>query len=232
MIALDNVLFAVFPYVALVLFFLVTIQRYRQRSFSYSSLSSQFLENRHHFWGTVPFHWGILFVLAGHVVAFLTPRALLLWNGHPVRLWILEVTALAAGLLVLVGLVNIVVRRLSSAKVWTVTTKVDWLLYGLLLLQAFLGVYTAVVHRWGSAWFAAHATPYLWSIATLRPDPTYITPLPWAAKLHILGGFALIGLFPFTRLVHILVIPNPYLWRKPQVVIWNRERRQAPGAEV
>jgi len=26
--------------------------------------------------------------------------------------------------------------------------------------------------------------------------------------------------------VHILVVPNPYLWRKPQVVRWNWQ----PGA--
>lgn len=232
MAPLDTILFGVFPYIALVLFFLVTIQRYRHRSFSYSSLSSQFLENRHHFWGTVPFHYGILVVLAGHVVAFFVPRAILAWNGHPLRLWILELSALAAGLLVLVGLANIVLRRATSSKVRSVTTTVDWLLYALLILQAFLGVYTALVHRWGSSWFATCASPYLWSLATLRPDPAYVAPLPWAAKLHILGGWALIALFPFTRLVHVLVIPNPYLWRKPQVVIWNRPRRPAPGVEV
>jgi len=39
-------------------------------------------------------------------------------------------------------------------------------------------------------------------------------------KLHVFNAFVVIGLFPFTRLVHILVVPNPYLWRKPQVVRW------------
>ena len=34
----------------------------------------------------------------------------------------------------------------------------------------------------------------------------------------------LIGFFPFTRLVHVLVVPNPYLWRRTQVVIWNWDR--------
>ncbi len=44
--------------------------------------------------------------------------------------------------------------------------------------------------------------------------------MPLAVKLHIVNAFVLIGFFPFTRLVHILVTPNPYLWRKPQVVRW------------
>jgi len=42
--------------------------------------------------------------------------------------------------------------------------------------------------------------------------------------LHIINAFLLIGLFPFTRLVHILVVPNPYLWRSPQVVRWYGSR--------
>jgi nitrate reductase gamma subunit len=48
------------------------------------------------------------------------------------------------------------------------------------------------------------------------------------AKLHIISAFLLIGFFPFTRLVHILVVPNPYLWRRTQVVRWYR----APGKSV
>ena len=43
-------------------------------------------------------------------------------------------------------------------------------------------------------------------------------------KIHLVGNWVLIGFFPFTRLVHILVIPNMYLWRKTQVVRWNWNR--------
>ena len=34
------------------------------------------------------------------------------------------------------------------------------------------------------------------------------------------GMFLLIAFFPFTRLVHVLVVPNMYLWRRTQVVRW------------
>ena len=37
-----------------------------------------------------------------------------------------------------------------------------------------------------------------------------------------LGGFLLIALFPFSRLVHVVTVPIGYLWRPYQVVIWNR----------
>ena len=225
--ALDPLLFAVLPYVAFVVFLLGTIQRYRAQTFSYSSLSSQFLENRQHFWAMVPFHYGILTVVAGHVVAFLVPRQILLWNSKPLRLYILEASALACGLLSLVGLLAIVVRRFSTTKVRRVTTTVDWILYLLLLVQLASGVYLAVFLPWGSSWFATSATPYLWSLAKMQPEIGYVTAMPWMVKVHIVNAFLVVGFFPFTRLVHVLVVPNPYLWRKRQVVRWNADPRAA-----
>ena len=101
---LDTVFFSVFPYVAMVLFLVGTIHRYRNEIFTYSSLSSQLLENKQHFWAMVPFHYGIIAVLTGHVVAFLVPRQLLLFNSRPLRLYILEVSALIFGVTTLVAL--------------------------------------------------------------------------------------------------------------------------------
>ena len=110
---LDQLLFGALPYAVMVVFLLGTIQRYRAQSFSYSSLSSQFLENRQHFWAMVPFHYGILTVVTGHLVAFFLPHQLLLWNSKPLRLYILEATALAFGITTLVSLGAIILRRLT-----------------------------------------------------------------------------------------------------------------------
>lgn len=219
---LDTFLFAVLPYVAFFTFFLVTIQRYRQRRFSYSSLSSQFLENQKHFWGMVPFHFGILFVLAGHIVAFLFPRELLLFNSVPIRVFILEVTALIFGLLTIVGLIASLTRRIGESKIRRVTSHSDWVVYVLLLIQVISGLAVAIWVPWGSSWFAATVTPYLWSLLQLNPDYSAIAMMPALVKIHIVNAYVLIGFFPFTRLVHVLVVPNPYFWRKPQVVRWYR----------
>ncbi len=226
---LDTLLFVALPYAALVLFFVGTIVRYRSRPFSYSSLSSQFLENRHHFWAQVPFHYGILYVLTGHLVAFLFPRAILGWNAAPTRLYLLEVTGLAAAALAFVGLVNIVLRRANDARSRVTTTPADWGVYGLLAVQIATGMYVAATASWGSSWFAAVASPYLWSLATFAPDPTLLAPMPLLFKVHVTGLWVLLGVFPFTRLVHVLVVPNPYLWRRPQVVRWYGIRRGVRG---
>lgn len=218
--ALDVLFFVAMPYAAFVLFFTGTIVRYRSRPFTFSSLSSQFIENRRHFWAQVPFHYGLLIVLAGHVVAFLIPRAVLVWNEVPLRLYVLEASALACALLALLGLVNIVRRRLADPKARITTTPTDWVLYGLLLVQLGTGIHVATSSTWGSSWFAAVVSPYLWSLVRFSPDIAWVAPLGLVAKLHIVGLWALLALFPFTRLVHVLVVPNPYLWRRPQVVRW------------
>jgi nitrate reductase gamma subunit len=228
----DHVFFGVLPYVAMVMFIVGTIYRYRSQAFTYSSLSSQLLENKQHFWALVPFHYGIITVLAGHIVAFLVPRSILVWNSQPLRLYILEVSALIFGLTTLVSLFAIVARRLTDRRVRVVTSGADWVLYAMLLLQIFSGVYVAVFHRWGSSWFAASAAPYFWSLLKLSPDINVISAMPWTVKLHIVNAFVVIAFFPFTRLVHILVVPNQYLFRRRQVVRWYRRPTVPAGARV
>ncbi len=218
---LDFVLFGVLPYVAMFTFLLATIQRYRAQGFTYSSLSSQFLENKQHFWGLVPFHYGILVVTAGHLVGLFIPRQLLWWNSVPIRLYVLEATGLAFAILTIVGLVAAMVRRRNVSKVRLVTTSSDWVLFVLLLIQIALGIGVAVFYPWGSSWFASSVSPYLWSLLSLSPEIGYVSAMPLLVKLHIVNAWIVIAVFPFTRLVHVLVIPNPYLWRKPQVVRWN-----------
>lgn len=229
---LDAVIFGVFPYVAMVLFFFITINRYVRMKFSYSTLSSQFLENKHHFWALVPFHYGLIVVLAGHVIAFLIPRSILMWNSVPLRLYVLEVSGFICALLTFIGIFNVIIRRVTNSRVRKVTLTSDWLVYALLVIQITTGMEIALMYRWGSSWFASAIAPYLWSLIKLSPEIHLVTSLPLLIKFHIFGAFLLIAVFPFTRLVHVLVTPNPYLWRRPQVVRWytDRAKRRAEAA--
>jgi len=221
---LDFLLFAVFPYVAIIVAVVIGVYRYYKDRFSYSSLSSQFFENRKLFWGSVPWHYGILVILTGHLIGFLIPRSVLAWNGETLRLYVLEAAALAFGLLTLWGLVVLIIRRAGSARLRVVTTGMDVVLLLALLIQVVAGLWTAIFYRWGSSWYAAFAVPYLYSLLKLNPDISLVVNLPLAVKIHIVGAFVLILLLPFTRLVHMLTFPITYLWRPYQVVIWNRKK--------
>ncbi len=224
--SLDNFILIGFPYAAFCVFLFGSIWRYRSSKFTFSSLSSQFLEGKELFWGSIPFHWGLLALFIGHLTAFLIPRGVLAWNSHPVRLLVLEIAAFMFAIAVLVGLINLTIRRLSNARLRMVSTKMDLILLGLLLLQVITGLWIAYNFRWGSSWFATVLTPYLWSLLILQPDISAVGALPWAIKLHIFGAYLLIFIIPFSRLVHFLVVPIGYLWRPYQRVIWCWSRKE------
>lgn len=227
---IDYALFVGLPYAALLIFVVGSIYRYRSTKFKISSLSSQFLETKSLFWGVVPFHFGILVAFCGHLIAFLIPSGLLAWNSNPVRLIVLEVTGFGFGLSAGFGLVLLMVRRFVNPRVRMVSSKMDYVIEFLLLAQIVLGLWIALGHRWGSSWFAADLSPYLFSIFMLRPDIGAVAAMPLVIQLHIIGAFLIVAIFPFTRLMHMLVAPFHYLVRPYQQVMWYRDRRRVRDA--
>lgn len=222
------IFFIVLPYLALFSVIFGSIYRYRYQGFQVSSLSSQFLENNQLFFGSRPFHWGIIVLFFGHLIGFLFPRSVLAWNDVPVRLYILEVSAFAFGLLSLSGLVILIIRRFRVKRIRFVTTKMDVFVYLILLVQIITGLYVAYFFRWGSSWFAMVLTPYLRSIFMLSPEINAVVALPLMVKIHIVSAYVLIGMIPFTRFMHFLVYPFTYFWRRPQLVIWNYRKTIKP----
>ncbi|MDP6581776.1 MAG: respiratory nitrate reductase subunit gamma [Vicinamibacterales bacterium] len=222
----DIVLFAAFPYVAVILAVVVAIYRYNTDRYSYSSFSSQFLENRTLFWGSVPWHFGILIILLAHLLAVLMPGVWANLISDPSRLYVLEVIGLALALAATAALALLIIRRLFNRRVFVVSSTMDWVLLLVLVSQMALGFWVALFFRWGSDWYLHTAVPWLQSLAQLDPETQFVTSLPWVVKLHMLGGFVIIALFPFTRLVHLVTFPITYLWRPYQVVIWNRRRTE------
>lgn len=228
----NNFFFIALPYVAIIIFVIGTIYRYRETKFKYSSISSQFFETRMLYWGSVPFHYGIIFLFFGHLTAFLIPRYVLLWNQQPLRLAILEITAFVVAILTFLGLINLFYRRLTNPRVRKVTNYADIILEILLLTEIFLGLWVAYSYRWGSTWFAVVLSPYLKSIFIFNPKTDAIIMLPLVVQLHIIFAFLILLIIPFTRLVHLLVFPLSYLWRPYQKVIWNWDRKKVRNPKV
>jgi nitrate reductase gamma subunit len=223
---LNSFLFIALPYIALTVFLIGTVYRYKGTKFKFSSLSSQFLEGKKLFWGSVPFHWGILVLFFGHLIAFLLPDVILSWNSSSLRLIILEVASFIFGLSALIGLFNLFVRRSSNARIEVVTNRMDLLIELILLVQIVFGLWIAFEFRWGSSWFASVLSPYLTSIFTLNPQIDAVSNVHWVIKIHIALAYIIVLLIPFTRLVHLLVYPLSYLWRPYQKVVWNWNRKK------
>jgi nitrate reductase gamma subunit len=221
---LDNLLFVVFPYVAVALAVGGTVYRYLTNQFSFTSLSSQFLESDIQFWGSTLWHYGILPTLLIHLAGFSLPRVMALLHGTPETLYLSELAGKILGIMALVGAAALFYRRVASAKIRVVTTPADWVVLTLLIFQVLLGLMIAFIYRWGATWFIHTVTPWVVSLATFHPAPQYVSALPLIPKLHFLNATLLILLFPFTRLVHMITFPTTYLWRSFQVVIWTRRK--------
>jgi nitrate reductase gamma subunit len=230
--SLDYFFFSAYPYLAIGVFLVGATYRYREKGYKVTSLSAQFLEGKQGFWGTVPLHWGILMVFLGHLVVFLLPESVLAWNSDPARLILHEGLGFTFAVAIVVGLVGLIIRRLTNPRLKMVTTRMDLFVELFLLAQVLLGCWIALGYRWGSSWFAADLSPYLWSIIKLSPQPEAVIAMPLVIKAHIVGAFSIILIFPFTRLIHILVAPFHYLWRPYQVVIWYWDKKRVRDANT
>jgi nitrate reductase gamma subunit len=226
---MSDVILVGFPYVAIALAILVGIYRYNTDRFSYSSFSSQLLENQKLFWGSAMWHYAIVLILLAHFIAFLIPP---LWGAilsSPTVKYFLETVGLVLSLMGFVALGWLMMRRFTTRRIYVVTTRMDWVVVSLLLLQMAFGFVIGLTYRWGGEWFVHSTAPWLWSLVTFSPNTEYVNSFPFLIQLHFFTGFLLIALFPFSRLVHLVAFPIGYLWRPYQRVIWNRAPRPGPG---
>lgn len=223
---LEILLFVVFPYLAVALAVGGTLYRYITNQFSFTSLSSQFLENDIQFWGSTLWHYGIIPTLIIHVMGFAIPKVMAAMHSTPETLYLSELAGKVFGIMALVGAGALFYRRVSKSKIRVVTTPVDWVILALLFFQVLLGLWTAFVYRWGATWFIHTVTPWVVSLATFQPASQYVASLPLIPKLHFLNATLLIAIFPFGRLVHMVSFPIAYLWRRFQLVIWTRRKAE------
>lgn len=228
----DSFLFIGLPYLSVFVLIVGSLYRHRNNPFSASALSSQFLESRTLLWGSVPWHLGITLLFVGHLVPVCFPKTWKTLTALPFFLASVESLGIFAALLSVGGLVVMILRRFTAAKLRVVTTTMDVMVLTLLLLQVLLGLITAIHYRWGAVWSLETTTRYLWSLASLQPDISSIKALPLIVRLHITGAWLLLLLIPFSRLIHIFSLPLGFFFRPPQKVVWNNTRQAYRGEKI
>ena len=224
---IDIFLWGVLPY--LVAFTLVagTIWRYKYDQFGWTTRSSQLYESKLLRIASPMFHYGLFVVLMGHLMGLLIPKA---WTDlvvsqetYPeVALW----AGTAAGVATLVGIALLIYRRRTTGPVFLATTRNDKLMYVVLVAAIVLGMVATLT---GSQTPSGEEHNYretvsIWfrSLLIFQPDVEAMAASTWQFKVHILVGFALIALIPFSRLVHAFTVPLHYLFR-PYVVYRSRD---------
>jgi nitrate reductase gamma subunit len=221
---LNALIFIVLPYIALALFLFVTPYRYFSNRLTWSAYSTQFLEQKALYWGSNPWHYGIIPVVLAHLPGIIAPGITSGILANRQTLVLLESIGLGLGLFALFGCVVLAARRARTPLLKPVTSAADWILLLVLTVQAASGVYMGIFMRWGSQWYLHTAVPYFHSLLALNPRIEYVADLPPVFKLHAAGAFLIVALLPFTKLVHLLYLPIGFLKDPPILYRWRSSR--------
>ncbi|MBE1587594.1 respiratory nitrate reductase subunit gamma [Nonomuraea angiospora] len=222
----ESTLWVVLPYLTLLVFVGGLIWRYRYDKFGWTTRSSQLYEGPLLRVASPLFHYGLVFVIVGHVTGLLVPVS---WtDAIGVSNAAYHLNALVwgglAGLATLVGLALLIYRRRATGPVFLATTANDKTMYAVLAASIVAGVVTTVAGFVPSdVSYRTTVAPWFRGIFVLQPDATAMRQADILYKVHTLIGMALFVLFPFSRLVHALSAPLGYLFR-PYIVYRSRTR--------
>lgn len=220
---INNLLFGLYPYIALVVFIVGSMLRYDREQYTWKTGSSQMLDTKGIKKGSMAFHIGIIAVLAGHFVGLLTPHEV--WHVLGVSAATKQLIAMGAGgffgLICLYGITILLKRRLTNPRVRATSSTMDILILVLIYIQLVLGLLSILFsfsHLDGSEMLKMMS--WAQNIVTLDPAEASasLASVGLIYKLHILLGMTLFVLFPFSRLVHIWSVPARYIRRPYQIV--------------
>jgi nitrate reductase gamma subunit len=230
---MSTFLWVLLPYIALTTFVVGHFWRYRYDKFGWTTRSSQMHENRLLAWGGPLFHFGILGVLIGHFIGLVIPATWTETVGISEHSY--HVVAVAGGtvtgLMTITGLTLLIYRRRTTASVFRATTRMDKAMYVVLGSVIVIGTFNTIfVNLLGSGHdYREDVAVWFRSVFWFQPDAAAMQLAPVTFQLHALLAMVLIGLWPFTRLVHVFSAPVGYLTR-PYIVYRSRDAQGSARA--
>jgi nitrate reductase gamma subunit len=229
----DLFFFGIYPYICLVVLLIGSLIRFDREPFTWKSDSSQLLRKRELRLGSNLFHYGVLVVIAGHFIGFLVPEPLFAWAmtvvGHQL---LAMVVGGIAGLVAIVGLSILLHRRLADPRVRLNSRYWDIAVVLFLWLQLALGLATVPfsAYHMDGALFTTLVS-YVKGVVTFNGSAAALMAgVPLVYKLHIVLGFTIFLISPFTRLIHIWSGAGAlsFLFRPYRVVRTPRTRAKVP----
>lgn len=216
-------LWVAFPYASLTLLVGGLVWRWRTDQFGWTTRSSQLHEKAILRAASPLFHVGFLLVVGGHLLGLLVPKTWTAAVGVDEHAYHLVATAAGslAALMTIAGLAGLLYRRFAVRSVRLATTRRDKVMYAFLSVPIALGTWATVSNQVfgppGGYDYRQTISPWLRSLLTFSPQPQLMADVPLSFRLHVIAGFALLAVWPFTRLVHAVSAPVGYPTR-PYVV--------------
>ncbi|MDQ0197758.1 respiratory nitrate reductase subunit gamma [Neobacillus ginsengisoli] len=210
----------IFPYICGTILIIATFYRFVFRGKSWTAPSTEIFEKKWLRIGSIVFHYGIIFAFIGHVMGVLVPIEV--YNALGVADHIYHFFAIAggglAGLMVVIGLVVMLIRKFSFPSVRAHTTRGGYFTIIWLLLVAGLGTYMTLIYNTtvGAYEYRLAIGPWFRSLFTFHPQSQLMLGVPTIFKVHVILSFILFASIPFTMLVHMFSFPLRYPTRAPQ----------------
>lgn len=227
----NTLLFGVYPYLCLATLLIGSLIRFDREPYTWKSDSSQMLRSGQLRLGSNLFHYGVIVVILGHFVGFLAPHWAIDWALDPVAHQLLAmVVGGVAGLIAIVGLTILLYRRLADPRIRLNSRKWDISVVVMLWLQLALGLASvplSAFHMDGVLFETL--TSYVKGVVVFDAGAAALMAgVPLVYKLHVLLGFTLFLISPFTRMIHIWSGAGvlAYLFRPYQIVRkpWTRAK--------
>jgi nitrate reductase gamma subunit len=216
----DIFLWVIFPYITVTIMIFGLLYRYAFRQLSWAAPSTEIFEKKWLRIGSPLFHYGIVFAFIGHIMGMVFPHEFYLALGIPDHLY--HFGAIwgggLAGLMVVVGLVILLIRKSTVDPVRVKATFADFFSVLAVLFVAGTGTYMTIIFNTTVVEYEYRTTigPWFRSLFVLQPQFHLMSGIPTIFKIHVVSAFAFFASIPFTRLVHIFSFPIRYPARPPQ----------------
>jgi len=220
---INNLLFTYFPLIALAIFWFGIITRLIMINKTVHADSTQFIADKKVKLGSNLFHVGIIFVFFGHLTLFIPE-----WVYHMVMTTETKrIIALTMGsffgTMAVVGMSILIIRRFNAPRMKANSSILDYFIIILLLVEAVLGL-TAVAGT-ATTPIEKYAALSEWAqaVVTFQPDAgAILINHSIQYKIHIVTGLFIFMIFPYTKLMHMLVYPFVYFLRSGYQLVRRR----------
>ncbi len=210
----NNLLFTYLPHIAFAIFWFGLITRIIVANKSIQAKSTQILARNGVKPGSNLFHYAIIIVFFGHFTLFLPEEVYHLVMTTETKRLIALIFGTIFGTTSIIGMVILLRRRLSNVRVRFTSKFHDYFILVLLLVEAGLGL--ASVANTASTSVVEYASLGAWAqkVITFQPDAgAMIAGHSLLYKFHFVTGLLIFMIFPYTKLMHMLVLPLAYFFR-------------------
>ena len=211
---INNLLFTYLPHIALAVFGFGLITRLIMINKTIQAESTQFLADNKVKLGSNLFHVGIIFVFFGHLTLFIPE-----WLYHMVMTTETKrIIALSMGsffgIMALVGMSILIIRRFNAPRIKANSSFQDYFIIILLLIEVILGLTAVAGTATTPIEMYAALSEWAQAVVTFQPNAgAILASHSIQYKLHIVTGLLIFMIFPYTKLMHILVLPYVYFFR-------------------